>query len=201
MVRRWSVLVAALLAPVLLSGLAACSSDDPKARPSATATPLGKLKASSLRLARAEFCDRIPKTAVRRALGADPSTDASWGNGDPVDGAGGTGDVGHEIGCSWSVANGPTVRAWVFARPVSPAFAAQLVRQAGRGVVGCTVSQTTIFGTPSVLQSCTTPRGIHDMRRAGLFGDTWVTCELSNASNMRPRLDAWCAQVVAALSS
>jgi hypothetical protein len=200
MVRRWSVLVAALLAPVLLTGLVACSSDDPRTAPSARATPLAKLKISSLRLARAEFCDRIPKTAVRRALGADPSTDASWGNGDPVDGSGGTGDVGHEIGCSWSVANGPTVRAWVFARPVNPAFAAQLVRQAGR-VVGCTVEPTTVFGTPSLLQSCTTPRGIHEVRRAGLFGDTWVTCEVTGGAETRTRLDPWCAQVVAAMSA
>jgi hypothetical protein len=196
MVSRWSVAVAGLL---LVPSVAACSSDGPKAAPTATATPLSKLHVSSLRLARAEFCDQVPKSAVRRALGADPSSDASWGNGDPVDGEDGTGDIGHEIGCSWNSTQA-AARAWVFARPVTSAFAADLVRQPDHGV-GCTTTPTTDFGSPSVLQSCRSPRGVLELRRAGLFGDTWVTCEVSNVSTPRARLDAFCAQVVAALDA
>lgn len=198
MVRRWSVLVAALLlCPALLTG---CSSDD-KPPAAATPTPLAELKVSSLQLARAEFCDRVPKAAVRRALGADPSSDASWGNGDPVDGAGGTGDVGHEIGCSWSTASGSAVRAWVFARPVTPGFAATLVKQAGRQR-GCTVTRGTVLGDPAFLQRCTVTDGVLRARRAGLVGTTWVTCEVTGpAPATRTRLDPWCAEVVAALSA
>lgn len=198
MVRRWSVLVAALLlGPVLLTG---CSSDH-KPPPVAKPTPLAKLKVSSLRLARAEFCDRVPKAAVRRALDADPSADASWGNGDPVDGTGGTGDVGHEIGCSWTAASGSAVRAWVFARPVTRVFAATLVAQAGRQR-GCAVTRESVLGDPALLQRCTLAGGVQRARRAGLVGTTWVTCEVTGpAAMVRARLDPWCAEVVAALSA
>jgi hypothetical protein len=154
-----------------------------------------------LRLARAEFCDQVPEAAVRRALGGSPTTGASWGNGDPVDGEGGTGDVGHEIGCSWTAATGASVRAWVFARPVTAAFAATLVAQASRQR-GCTATPTKVLGDPALLQSCELPGGVHRLRRAGLVGDTWLTCEVTGAApGLRPRTDAWCAQVIAALNS
>jgi hypothetical protein len=198
MVRGWSVVVAALLIAPILGG---CSSDDPKAAPPARVTPLSKLDVTSVRLARAEFCDRVPTSAVRRALGADPATDASWGNGDPVDGEGGTGDIGHEIGCSWTGPGGSAARAWVFARPITAVFAAALVRRAGHES-GCTAEPAKILGSPAVLQSCTPARGVHRLRRAGLFGETWLTCEVSGpAAGLQARTDAWCAQVVAALDA
>jgi hypothetical protein len=55
-----------------------------------------------------------------------------------------------------------------------------------------------------MLQSCAQPGGVDRMRRAGLFGDTWLTCELSLPTSVpdatrRARLDTWCATVVAAL--
>jgi hypothetical protein len=198
MVRGWSVAVAGLL---LVPALAACSSDDAPDRATAGPTPLAKLHVASLRLARAEFCDQVPKVAVRRALGGPPTTDASWGNGDPVDGEGGTGDVGHEIGCSWTATTGASVRAWVFARSVTAAFAATLQSQESRQR-GCTVTPTKVLGDPALLQACTLPGGVHRLRRAGLVGDTWLTCEVSGEpTGLRARMDAWCAQVVAALDT
>ena len=129
-----------------------------------------------------------------------PTSDASWGNGDPVDGEDGTGDIGHEIGCSWRGAGDTAVRAWVFARPVSTSFATTLVHEASRQK-GCTVSQTKVLGDPAFLQQCALTRGAERLRRAGLVGDTWVTCEVSGEpSGLRARTDTWCAQVVAALA-
>lgn len=198
MVRSWRITAAALL---LAPALAGCSSDKPKATPIPSATPITKLDVASVRLARAEFCDRIPKSSVRRALGGDAQSDESWRNGDPVSGEGGTGDIGHEIGCAWTGTTGAAARAWVFARPITTTFALSLVRRAG-STSGCTATSSKVFGDPSVLQSCTLSGGVHRMRRAGLFADAWLTCEVSGpAEGLRERVDGWCAHVVAALDT
>jgi hypothetical protein len=203
MVRRsWFV------APALLVlGLAAgCSgSDGTSPEPTARPTPIAKIDAGAVSLARAEFCDRLPDAAVRRALGGDPESDDSWGNGDPVGTDAGSGDVGHEIGCAWTGAGGTAARAWVFARPVDAALARDLARAAGHRE-GCSAEPTSVFGSPALLQRCTLTGGLVRERRAGLFGDTWLTCEVTAAGTLTPRerstrLDTWCAQVVAALDT
>jgi hypothetical protein len=196
--RSWWVAIVALLPAMVLVG---CSSDDPGPTVSARPTPIGKLDVAKVRLVRGEFCDRVPDAAVRRALGDDAEADESWGNGDPVPGGTGSGDVGHELGCAWTGAAGAAARAWVFARPVTTSFATSLVRSAGRHK-GCTAEQTRTFGTPAVLQTCTVAGGVQRLRRAGLFGDTWLTCEVTGSpADLRARVDPWCAAVVAALDA
>jgi hypothetical protein len=191
---------------VLVPALAGCSGGDDSSPERATAgpTPITKLDVAGIRLVRAEFCDRVPDSAIRPALGGKPESDDSWGNGDPVPGSAGSGsgDVGHEVGCAWTGAAGAAARAWVFARPVSADLAGTLVGQAGQQQ-GCTAEQTSTFGAPAVLQTCTLPDGVHRVRRAGLFGDTWVTCEVSGAASpsLGRRTDHWCAAVIAALST
>jgi len=200
MVGRPLLLVAALLVAPLLAG---CSgSDDAAPRPTTSPTPIGKLDAASVRLVRADFCDRVPASAVGAALGGKATTDDSWGNGDPVPAsAGGNGEVGHEIGCSWTGADGAAARAWMFARPVTAAFATTLVRQAAKQA-GCTTETSPTFGSPALLQTCTAgpPNGVGRVRRAGLFTDTWLTCDVSGTSapDLAKRTDRWCAAVVAA---
>jgi hypothetical protein len=181
--------------------LAACSGSGDTPPPATSApTPITKLDLSRLQVARVEFCDRVPDAAVRRALGGKAEADDSWRNGDPVPGPAGTGDVGHEIGCAWTGAAGAAARAWVFARPVTAELAGTLVAQAGRQP-GCTGAAAPVFGRPALLQTCPESAGVERVRRAGLFGDTWLTCEVSGAAATRPRarLDAWCAAVVGAL--
>jgi hypothetical protein len=198
MLRRWSVLVAALL---VAPALAACSGSDGKPdAPSATPTPIAKLDVAGIRLARAKFCDRLPASAVRRALGAPATDDQHWGSGDPVPGTAGSGDLGHEFGCAWTGPAGAAARAWVFARPVDAAFATTLVGQSGQAE-GCTGEATPTFGNPALLQTCTLADGTQRVRRAGLFGDTWLTCEVAGpaAPDLPARTDAWCATAVAAL--
>ena len=203
---RWSAFVAVALVGLLAAG---CSGGgQPRGGKPATArpTPLAKLDTGTLRVARATFCDQVSPTEVRRALGAKPDADEHWDNGDPVPSTGpgdstGSGDVGHELGCAWTTTAGSAARAWVFARPVTSDFAGTLVAQAGRQP-DCTAAPARDFGTPAVLQTCTRPSGTERVRRAGLFGDTWLTCELAGpaASRPRARLDDWCAAVVAALA-
>jgi hypothetical protein len=197
MVGRVRIAVTALLlAPVL----AACSSDKPAAQTTTAPTPITRLDVSAVRLARAKFCDRLPDAAVRQALDGAAESDESWGNGDPLPGADGSGDVGHEIGCAWTGANGAVARAWVFARPVDASLAGTLVGQAAHRK-GCTAERTAIFGSPALLQTCTLTGGVQRVRRAGLFGDAWLTCEVTGAASasFRARTDRWCASVVAAL--
>jgi len=193
------LLVAALLAAPLLAG---CSgSGHSPAKPAATTTPIGKIDAASVRIVRARFCDRVPAADVRAVLGGKPASDDSWGNGDPIpDQGSGTGETGHELGCAWTGAGGTAARAWVFARPVTADFAGALVRQAGQQP-GCTAEPTPTFGRPALLQTCTLAGGVQRVRRAGLFGDTWLTCEASGpAADLAKRADHWCAAVVAALA-
>jgi hypothetical protein len=201
MVRRASLVLAAL---VLTQGLAGCSgSDEPQAKRTAAPTPVEDLVVAEVRLVRGAFCDRVPGPAVEAALGAEADADDAWSNGDPVPGSGeGSGEVGHEIGCAWTGPAGAAARAWVFARPVSTDLAATLVADAGRQQ-GCTAEPTPTFGAPAVLQTCTLADGVQRVRRAGLFGDTWLTCEVSGATSgdVGRRTDRWCAAVVAALDS
>jgi len=203
MVRRSWFVTSAVLLVALTAG---CSgSDDPSSAPTARPTPIAKLDVGSVSLARAEFCDRVPDSAVRRALGGAAESDDSWANGDPVATDEGSGDVGHEIGCAWTGAGGAAARAWVFARPVDATLSRELARAAGHRE-GCTAEPTSVFGRPARLQRCTLAGGVVRERRARLFGDTWLTCEVSApgtvpAPEHRTRLDGWCAQVVAALDT
>jgi hypothetical protein len=200
--KRGPALLAAacVLAAPLLVG---CSgSDGPTSAKTSAPTPISRLDAAQVQVAKAEFCDRVPETAVRGALDGKPESDDSWGNGDPVPTGSGSGDVGHEIGCAWTGSGGTAARAWVFARPVTADFAGTLVTQAGQQQ-GCTAAPAPVFGSPAVLQTC--PAGdLERLRRAGLFGDSWLTCELTAPTSVpqasrRARLDAWCAAVVAAV--
>ncbi|RNM13647.1 hypothetical protein [Nocardioides pocheonensis] len=201
--RRGPALLAAacaLAAPLLV----ACSgSDRPTAVRTSAPTPISRLDATQVRVAKAGFCDRVPASAVRRALDGTPQSHDAWANGDPIPAATGSGDVGHEIGCSWTGADGSTARAWVFARSVTTDFAGTLVAQAGKQQ-GCTAEAAKVFGSPALLQTCPQPGGLERLRRAGLFGDSWLTCELTAPASgpqasRRARLDDWCGAVVAAL--
>jgi hypothetical protein len=197
--------IAAVGAALALAGsLAGCSSgsDDRDVAPTAQPTPIERLDTAAIRLARVKFCDLMPTSSVRRALGGDPTDDLTWGNGDPAPVDDTPADVAHEFGCSWTGPSGAVARAWVFARPVSADFATTLVRQSIHRK-GCHTESTTTFGTPALLQTCTLPGGIERVRRAGLFVDTWATCEITAPATDRPqaRTDRWCVAVVSALDA
>lgn len=217
MVRQWSVVVTTLLVTTTL--VAGCSrSDDSSDQPSTRPTTLAQLDIAGIQVARVEFCDRVPKDAVRDVLGGEPEGRDAWGNGEiaPLDAGVDVGavpgspppeeisdlrgDLMHELGCVWTRGGTATARAWVFGRPVDADFAATLVGQAGERK-RCTAAPSSDFGSPSVLQTCTVAGGVQRVRRAGLLGDSWLTCEVAGPRSADPgsRLDAWCAAVVSAL--
>jgi len=191
---------AALLAVAMITG---CSEDE-KATPDPAPTPIASLNTVEMELPRIEFCQLVPESAVEDAVGGKPASDSSYGNGDEVEMAGVGKDVVHEIGCSWTGDDGTTARAWVFARPVNTAFARTVIAS-GRKTEGCRTVAGPPYGKPAATQLCTTADGKQRLRHAGLFGQTWLTCELAttkaNEAELRDRADAWCSEVANALNT
>ena len=113
-------------------------------------------------------------------------------------------DVVHEIGCSWTGDDGTTARAWVFARPVDTDFARSVIAS-GKKTKGCRTIAGPPYGKPAATQLCRTADGQQRLRHAGLFGQTWLTCELATTkaeqAELRDRTDAWCSEVANALNT
>ena len=197
--RRLGVLVVA----AALFG-AGCSSGEEAAAPKPSPTPLASLNTTAMEIPRIEFCQLVPEAAVAEALGGKPDSDASYGNGDEVDLPGEGEEIVHELGCSWSTDEGAAARAWIFARPVDAGFARQAAASSRR-TKGCTVAKGPAYGDPSVTQTCRLTDGTQRVRHAGLFGQTWLSCEVADpdadVAAIRERADAWCVEVVRALDT
>jgi hypothetical protein len=197
------------LAAVALTLLGTGCSSDESAAPKASPTPLASLNTSSMQIPRIEFCKLLPDSAVQDALGAKPDSSASYRPGDSVDLPGVGKEVVHEIGCLWRTSAGATARAWIFARPVDAAFARDTIAS-GKETKGCTVTPGPAYGEPSTTQTCRLPDGSTRVRHAGLFGQTWLTCEVGDPGTeknsagkhaVRQRADRWCVEVVNALNT
>jgi hypothetical protein len=197
-----TVLAGAAMVSLALAGCA--SEKPPKSAPTPAPTPIAGLNSAAMQVPRIDFCASVPDKAVTDALGGKPDSKATYGNGDreELDGVGE--DVVHEIGCSWSTDAGSTARAWVFARPVDARFAQQVV-SSSRSTAGCRVVSGPAYGKPTLTQVCRRAGGEQRVRHAGLFGQTWLSCELSapsaDAKGIRERADAWCVEVANALNT
>lgn len=199
----WILLAAVLVVGVgTVLGLTVFSGgggDSPEEPETPLATPLGKADTTTMSVARASFCDRVPETEVSEALGSAPEKSASHENGERAELDEGLTDVSGEYGCSWSTADGATAAAWVFAPPVTQDRAKEL---AGEVPKGCErLGDAPAFGEPTRAQWC--DQDGPQVTYAGLFGDAWLTCELSPAERM-PRKELvelsgrWCLAVARA---
>jgi hypothetical protein len=197
-----AVLTGALAMCLAVTG---CASEEPaKTAPTPAPTPISGLNTAAMRVPRIEFCSAVPDEAVADALGGKPDTKTAYGNGDKEKLAGAGEDVLHEIGCSWSTDEGSAARAWVFARPVDALFAKRVIASTAEPP-GCRVASEPAFGRPTVTQVCRRAGGDQRVRHAGLFGQTWLSCEVSapaaDATGIRDRADEWCVQVANALNT
>lgn len=203
----------ARLPAVVLAGsgalaLAGCSTTSTPAQPPpAPPTPITRLNTAAMAIPRIDFCSLLPRTAVRKALGTRRWDLHRRGNGDTTTvGAEDqrTTDVVAEHGCSWRAGGGLLARAdaWVFARPVDDQLAREVVRQS-RHEHGCRDVDGPRFGDPTLTQVCRLGTQTR-VRHAGLFGDTWLTCQVTDqaaTTELQDRADAWCVQVVNALNT
>jgi hypothetical protein len=211
---RRPVLVAVVALVVTGGGVAAgtllLDSDEPTSGPSAfVTTSLASFDTSAVTVPRASFCDSVDPRQVEAALGDEPVDATSYENGDEVtlsDGVTGPiTDIAHEFGCTWIRADQSEARAWVFAPPVDAKRAAALVKAAGKRE-DCKASPEPVYGSPSVELLCTSEAGGVASYR-GLFGDAWLTCELSlkdlevTDAELLRRTGAWCVGVAQAAGS
>lgn len=194
----------AALALATLLAVSGCSGSGapPKAQ-AAPPTPIARLNTAAMTLPRVTFCSRLARTAVRAALGsAGRWRLATYRDGDRTAVGAGT-DTVAEDGCAWAADTGSALaRAWVFAPPADTQLARQVIREA-RGRSGCRLVKGPAFGSPSLTQVCTGTTGTR-VRHAGLFGSTWLSCEVSadaSVAVVRKRADAWCVQVVNTLNT
>ena len=155
---------------------------------------------------RIDFCSLVPDASVASALALKPGSTKwkakDYQNGDPAPLTADTEDVAAEHLCEWTGSKGDVARAWVFARPVTSAFAQVAVRSERR-TKGCTTPEAAPFGKPSVLQVCEREDGVR-VRHAGLFADTWLACEVKSeapVAEVTKRADVWCSQLVSVLNT
>lgn len=198
-VARWFV------AALVVCTTAACTgSGDGPSEPSVApgATALGDLDMLSVSIARADFCSSIPDASAEAALDGSVARTAHYGNGDSVEIAAGITDVSHEFGCRFVGEGGTEARAWVFAPQVTPAKARELAAELRRTKGCAALPRAAAFGTPSVAVSCTGKSGVTASYR-GLFGDAWLACTVTRASDagLAEATDRWCSSVLLAASA
>ena len=198
------VAVVAVVAPLL----AACSSSqEPVATATPSPTPMARLETRALELPRIEFCSLVPEDAVADALGTRGSGAGSgsgsvegtaWGNGDALALPGTGRDRVQELGCSWTTGT-TTARAWLLARPVDQSLARELRREAA-GRDGCRVVDAP-FGASAFEQTCGPQDAPRRTRYAGLFDQTWLTCEVAGGVSTGGRAEQWCVAVASSLAA
>lgn len=175
------------------------AADDPDDQPEAAsgelAPRLRDVDTTNMAISRASFCERIPEDAVTAALDGSSEKATGYVNGDRADLTPEINDVAHEYACSWTGADDTAASAWVFAPPVTREFARTLVKDVPSG---CESVKAPDFGTPSNALRCDNG----DVMFRGLFGDAWLTCQVS-APDAAPdelleRTERWCVTVTKA---
>lgn len=198
------MLLGTVCALVALTGCSGRSAPDPPDEaPTAASTPLADYDTTGLTLARGGFCERVSESAITAALGAGADGTGSWEPGRRLPGSR---DISNEFGCSWT-AGSVTVRAWVFAPPITRVraadFADELVPRRCEVLEGAP-----LLGEPGVAQRCDRAAGATLTGYYGLIADAWVGCEIdrgrsSGASAAEPeesvRVGEWCVAVLQAL--
>lgn len=183
--------------------MAGCGGQETVKPPVPAPTPIARLDTATMQLPRIDFCSLVSGSAVAAALGGKATADSSYGNGQAVGVAGVGRDRVHETGCTWS-RGAVRASAWVFAQPVTAGLARSVI-SAGAHDHGCREVAGPAFGRPSYTRVCGAGNRAVTVRHAGLFGQTWLTCEVGGASlpstGVRARADAWCVAVATALDT
>jgi hypothetical protein len=207
--RRPRLLAGTVVAVVLLAvALAAwlVRDDDPIAEPGPSASPTAEVALSELVIDRGEFCDRLAVEEVEEALAAPVAGTNHYRSGERTALAPGITDVAHEYGCRYIAADGARARVWVFAEPVTGRSARVLARDTPDD--GCRRLEDGLgYGAPSTGTTCPGPgRTGREVTRSGLFGDAWLSCQLTTvggepAAEAVRRSSQWCARVATSIGT
>lgn len=194
----------------VLGGSGGSGGSDSEPAPAARATPfettpLASYDVGAARVTRGPFCSGIDPRQVSAALGAAPASSHAWENGDRVAVGRGSPDVAHEFGCEYDGADGTVAEAWAFAPPVAADQGAKLAKAAARAP-GCTAaSGGPAFGSPSLALTCTAKDGTATASYRGLFGDTWLVCQVTRPAgatwDVADRAGRWCVGVLEGLDA
>lgn len=198
-----SNLVRALLGSALLTavavgvGVATHHSSTPEKQPAAAVEIKGDLRTADttvMHVHRGAFCSRVPSTDVTKALGGRATSVKAYNDGDRAALTSTVTDISQEYGCTWAGPEQAGARAWVFAPPVTRSLANRLA--AAPLDKGCAKQKKPAYGTPSVSVTCTNGKQT-TVRLRGLFGDAWVSCELTGtphekAATVERRASRWC---------
>jgi hypothetical protein len=183
--------------------LGACGGrETPRAAPSPT--PLGELAAERIELPRLEFCKLVQPRTIAAALDASGSKlpegteETSYGNGDEVELRPNHTQRLQELGCTWTLGS-ESVSAWIFARPVDESFARTII-DAARPQKRCRITGGG-FGTVGLSQECPAANGATRVRHAGLFGQTWLTCQVTGVDDVSARAELWCSSLINELNT
>lgn len=165
------------------------------------------LDLSNLPLPRAPFCDLVDDDEVPVALASPVEGSDAYGVGDRVELADGVRDVSDEYACRWTGTGGAEASAWVFAPAVSPRQASTWAADA-RKAEGCEgLPDRTTYGRPGLTRVCTGDGTVVASLR-GLFGDAWLTCQVSDdeagpqgEDDVRSRAEQWCVHVATTIGA
>lgn len=167
-------------------------SGPPPAKPLATA--LAAADTTTMTVRRRAFCTAVPTADVAAALGSGASRPTAYRPGQKVALTPTVTDIADEWGCSWTGTAGRAARAWLFAPPVTRQRATKL---AGQLPKGCERISAPAFGAPSVAAACG-----ETVTLRGLFGDAWLSCELTSPgltpARLLDRAGRWCLVVARA---
>lgn len=163
-------------------------------------TTLADVDTTTMPVRRAAFCDRVPPTEVKAALGGVPTRTTSYDAGQTAPLTPTVRDVAGEFDCTWSTRVGASASGWVFATAVT-APSAQALTATPKG---CRAQSGPDYGRPSVALACT-DHGRTTVSLRGLFGDAWLSCSLTGtpgepAPKVTARADRWCLTVAQAAS-
>lgn len=199
------ILIGAVVLTAIAVGVGVLTLNDDEPETPEVKGDLSTVDTTTMSVRRGAFCDRVPTEDVTEALGGTASEKKAYKDGDQTVISGTVNDVAQEYGCIWTgpEGSGTSARAWVFAPPVTQAWATQMTKSVPRG---CKAAATPAYGKPSVALTCIDAKKQPKVELRGLFGDAWLTCQLTGKAGETPaavqeRASRWCLVTATAASA
>ncbi|WP_406031487.1 hypothetical protein OG801_22495 [Nocardioides sp. NBC_00163] len=199
------ILIGAVVLTAIAVGVGVLTLKDDEPEVAEVKGDLSTADTTTMHVRRGAFCDRVPTEDATEALGGAAAEKKAYGDGDQTAISGEVNDVSQEYGCIWT---GPedsatSARAWVFAPPVTLDWATQMIKSVPKG---CKAASTPAYGKPSVALTCTDAKKQTKVVYRGLFGDAWLSCELTGKAGEAPatvqkRASRWCLVTLTAAAA